>query len=106
LANAQIDIACSLNLATQSAKTLAGSGSTSAHFKWLAEPFFGAGLVEVDPGCYKTKKNSSRMQLVFFVHVGKVLVTVANSEFRVGKGGMWQVPRGKLKIFSLIAERR
>ena len=42
----------------------------------------------------KKSKNARRMQMVFFVHTGKVHVEVANREFSISKGGIWQVPRG------------
>ena len=33
--------------------------------------------------------------MVFFVFYGKVQVDVAGTVFRIGKGGVWQVPRGQ-----------
>jgi hypothetical protein len=72
-------------------------------------PFFGSGIVELPPDGFKRAKNSQKMQMVFFVHEGKVLVTVGpkavaqkggaaiNSEmneFAISKGGVWVVPRG------------
>ena len=42
--------------------------------------------------------------MVFWVFAGRVLVDVSGNEFSVGRGGMWQVPRGKTKpriFFSL-----
>ncbi|KAI9819812.1 MAG: hypothetical protein M1832_003887 [Thelocarpon impressellum] len=69
--------------------------NTSFRFaKTLTLPFFGAGMVELPPGGSKRPKNSRRMQMVFFVHSGKVRVTVANTSFSICRGGMWQVPRG------------
>ncbi|KAI6088965.1 Mif2/CENP-C like-domain-containing protein [Hypoxylon rubiginosum] len=62
--------------------------------KTLTMPFFGSGVVDMPPGSEKRTKNSRKMQMVFFVHQGSVEVTVANTEFRIGKGGMWFVPRG------------
>jgi centromere protein C len=62
--------------------------------KTLTLPFFGSGMVDLPPGTTKKPKNSRSMQLVFFVHFGRVKVTVHETEFRIGKGGMWQVPRG------------
>lgn len=58
-------------------------------------PFFGSGLVEIPPGGIKRPKNSRSMQMVFFVFSGKVLVDISGNKFRIGKGGMWQVPRGE-----------
>ncbi|KAI1765859.1 Mif2/CENP-C like-domain-containing protein [Hypoxylon sp. FL1150] len=62
--------------------------------KTLTMPFFGSGVVDMPPGSEKRTKNSRKMQMVFFVHQGSVEVTVASTEFRIGKGGMWFVPRG------------
>ncbi|KAI0381531.1 Mif2/CENP-C like-domain-containing protein [Hypomontagnella monticulosa] len=62
--------------------------------KTLTLPFFGSGIVDMPPGSEKRTKNSRKMQMVFFVHTGSVEVTVAQTEFRIGKGGMWFVPRG------------
>ncbi|EHK98888.1 putative Centromere protein 3 [Glarea lozoyensis 74030] len=62
--------------------------------KTLTLPFFGSGMVDLPPGALKKQKNSRSMQLVFFVHFGRVKVVVNETEFRIGKGGMWQVPRG------------
>lgn len=64
--------------------------------KSLSLPFFGSGIVELPPGSEKRPKNARKMQMVFFVHYGNVQVTVAETTFRIGKGGMWFVPRGKL----------
>lgn len=68
-------------------------------------PFFGAGVVELPPGGFKKAKNSRKMQMVFFVHEGKVLVEVGAqglevNEFALSKGGCWVVPRGKLLSIS------
>ncbi|KAI2632365.1 Mif2/CENP-C like-domain-containing protein [Hypoxylon sp. NC1633] len=57
-------------------------------------PFFGTGVVDMPPGAEKRTKNCRRMQMVFFVHAGSVDVTVHKTEFRIGKGSMWFVPRG------------
>ncbi|KAI1095418.1 Mif2/CENP-C like-domain-containing protein [Rostrohypoxylon terebratum] len=62
--------------------------------KTLTMPFFGSGIVDMPPGSEKRTKNSRKMHMVFFVHSGSVEVTVAQTEFRIGKGGMWFVPRG------------
>ena len=81
-------------------------------------PFFGSGIVELPPEGFKRAKNSRKMQMVFFVHEGKVLVTVGppaveqngrgvsggeaeTNEFVISKGGVWVVPRGmSLHCFS------
>jgi centromere protein C len=51
-------------------------------------------MVDLPPGAVKKPKNSRKMQMVFFVFYGRVEVTVNDTTFRIGKGGMWQVPRG------------
>ena len=61
-------------------------------------PFFGSGMVDLPPGGAKRSKNSRKMQMVFFVFYGRVQVEVGTptTRFGIGKGGMWQVPRGEL----------
>ncbi|KAL9620120.1 MAG: hypothetical protein Q9160_005326 [Pyrenula sp. 1 TL-2023] len=68
--------------------------ATFRYAKLLSLPFFGAGIVELPVGGTKKSKNSSRMHMCFFVLQGRVTATVAGNVFSVGKGGMWQVPRG------------
>jgi centromere protein C len=70
------------------------AGATFRFAKTLTMPFFGSGVVDLPPGSEKKPKNSRKMQMVFFVFYGRVEVTVNDSTFRIGKGGMWQVPRG------------
>ncbi|KAI8684567.1 hypothetical protein NCS57_00123100 [Fusarium keratoplasticum] len=62
--------------------------------KTLTTPFIGAGIVDLPPGSDKRPKNSRKMHMVFFLHSGKVLVTVNEASFRLSAGGMWFVPRG------------
>ncbi|EQK99786.1 RmlC-like jelly roll fold protein [Ophiocordyceps sinensis CO18] len=62
--------------------------------KTLSLPFMGAGVVDLPPGAEKRPKNSRKMHMVFFVHYGKVLVTINETQFRISAGGMWFVPRG------------
>ncbi|KAJ9622441.1 mitotic fidelity of chromosome transmission- protein [Taxawa tesnikishii (nom. ined.)] len=69
-------------------------GSAFKYAKVMTLPFFGSGMVEIPPGGYKRTKNSRKMQMVFFVHEGKVTVEVAGLTFGLTKGGVWQVPRG------------
>ncbi len=71
------------------------AGATFRFAKTLTLPFFGSGMVDLPPGAVKKPKNSRRMQMVFFVFSGRVSVTVNEKAFRIGKGGMWQVPRGE-----------
>lgn len=66
--------------------------------KTLTLPFFGSGMVDLPPGGVKKQKNSRKMQMVFFVYRGRVQVTVNDTAFRIGQGGMWQVPRGTLCV--------
>lgn len=69
-------------------------------------PFFGSGVVELPPNGYKRAKNSRKMQMVFFVHEGKVMVEVGAqgmseiNQFAISKGGVWVVPRGEFPILS------
>jgi len=67
--------------------------------KTLALPFFHTGVVDLPPGGEKRMKNSRKNHMVFWVFYGRVRVDVAGAEFSVGKGGMWQVPRGELLHF-------
>lgn len=69
-------------------------GASFKFAKTLTHPFFGSGMVDLPAGAVKKPKNSRKMQMVFFVFSGRVQVNVNDNEFRIGKGGMWQVPRG------------
>ena len=73
------------------------AGADFKFAKTLTLDFFGAGMVDLPPGCVKRMKNSRRMQMVFFVFYGRVTVNVGTppTKFSIGKGGQWQVPRGK-----------
>lgn len=73
------------------------NGADFRFAKTLTLPFFGSGMVDLPPGGSKRVKNSRKMQMVFFVFYGRVTVDVGTptSRFSIGKGGMWQVPRGK-----------
>ncbi|KAI3399156.1 hypothetical protein diail_7525 [Diaporthe ilicicola] len=62
--------------------------------KTLSTPFFGAGVVDLPPHSEKKPKNARKMHMAFFVFSGRVTVTVADTSFSIGKGGMWFVPRG------------
>ena len=70
------------------------AGATFRFAKTLTLPFFGSGMVDLPPGAIKKPKNSRKMQMVFFIYHGRVQVTVNDNVFRIGKGGMFQVPRG------------
>ena len=69
--------------------------------KTLTLPFFGSGMVDLPPGGVKRVKNSRKMQMVFFVFYGRVTVDLGTplQSFSIGRGGMWQVPRGKFLFF-------
>lgn len=67
--------------------------------KTLNLSFMGSGVVDLPPGAEKRPKNSRKMQMVFFVFKGKVLVSVNETEFRISAGGQWFVPRGELTAF-------
>ena len=77
------------------------AGADFKFAKTLTLDFFGAGMVDLPPGCVKRMKNSRRMQMVFFVFYGRVTVNVGTppTKFSIGKGGQWQVPRGKQLAF-------
>ncbi|KAK0651185.1 kinetochore CENP-C fungal-like protein [Cercophora newfieldiana] len=62
--------------------------------KVLSEGFYNAGIVDLPPGSEKRPKNSRKNFMSFFVHTGRVLVTVNDTSFRITKGGMFFVPRG------------
>ena len=62
--------------------------------KTVTLPFFHSGLVELPPGGQKRVKNSRQNHIVFWVFVGRVKVTMNGAHFFIGRGGMWQVPRG------------
>ncbi|KIW99450.1 uncharacterized protein Z518_11189 [Rhinocladiella mackenziei CBS 650.93] len=79
-------------------------GPSFRYAKLLSTKFFGTGLVDLPPGGVKRPKNSRKMHMSFFVVKGRVTVTVgppggeetgSMTRFSIGKGGFWQVPRGK-----------
>lgn len=70
--------------------------------KTLNLSFMGSGVVDLPPGAEKRPKNSRKMQMVFFVFRGKVLVSVNETEFRISAGGQWFVPRGELTRLSFL----
>lgn len=70
--------------------------------KTLTMPFMGAGVVDLPPSAEKRPKNSRKMHMVFFVHYGKVLVTINEARFRISAGGTWFVPRGEFLFYYVI----
>ncbi|KUJ08599.1 uncharacterized protein LY89DRAFT_659049 [Mollisia scopiformis] len=81
-------------LSSEAIQTRDIAGASFKFAKTLSYPFFGAGMVDLPPGGQKKPKNSRRMQMAFFVFYGRVKVIINDTEFRIGKGGMFQVPRG------------
>lgn len=69
-------------------------GSSFRFTKTLSLPFFGTGVVDLPPGAEKKAKNSRKMHMTFIVHTGRVTVSINDTSFSIGKGGMWFVPRG------------
>ena len=61
-------------------------------------------MVDLPPGGVKRVKNSRKMQMIFFVFEGRVTVDMGTplQGFGIGKGGMWQVPRGESCLFFLV----
>ena len=84
------------------------SGADFKFAKTLTLDFFGSGMVDLPPGGAKRVKNSRKMQMVFFVFYGRVEVSMGTplKAFSIGKGGQWQVPRGKLFSSSLFITTR
>lgn len=83
------------------------AGANFKFAKTLTVPFFGSGMVHLPPLCDKRVKNSRKMQMVFFVHRGRVTVSVGTPtvRFSIGVGGQWQVPRGELLSWWILGER-
>lgn len=93
----QIEVAADEQIAI-SANAIQTREIRNASFKFakvLSTPFFGAGVVDLPPGSEKKPKNARKMQMAFFVFAGRVQVTVADTIFSIGRGGMWFVPRGE-----------
>ena len=76
--------------------------------KLIRNPFFGSGILDLAPGAAKKPKNSRTMHMCFFVFKGRVTVRIGQGlgfeewereRFSVGKGGVFQVPRGMLLCF-------
>lgn len=62
--------------------------------KTITLPFFHSGMVDIPPGGEKRTRNSRKNHMIFWVFAGRVVVDVSGNVFGVGRGGMWQVPRG------------
>ncbi|KAL8844044.1 MAG: hypothetical protein Q9176_001450 [Flavoplaca citrina] len=78
------------------------NGADFRFAKTLTLPFFGSGMVDLPSGGTKRVKNSRKMQMVFFVFYGRVTVDLGTpaQRFSIGRGGMWQVPRGNFYAIS------
>jgi len=72
--------------------------STFRFAKLLSSSFIGSGVVELPPEGVKKPKNSKKMHMVFYVCRGRVQVDVSGVQFSAGKGCVFQVPRGELKL--------
>ena len=73
-------------------------GAEFMYAKTITLPFFHSGMVDIPPGGEKKTKNSRKNHMVFWVFSGRVQVKVADTSFSIGRGGMWQVPRGTSSI--------
>lgn len=83
------------------------AGADFRYAKLVSSKFFGAGVVDIPGGGMKRSKNARRMLMVFFVAQGRVSVEVGPlngpaSRFSIGKGGFWQVPRGKMFCIAFL----
>ncbi|KAK5661041.1 hypothetical protein OQA88_12420 [Cercophora sp. LCS_1] len=83
-----------LAISSRAVRTQTVKDASFRYAKVLSEGFFNAGVVDLPPGAEKRPKNARKMFMTFFVHTGRVLVTVNETSFRISKGGMWFVPRG------------
>ncbi|KAL8996664.1 MAG: hypothetical protein Q9169_003888 [Polycauliona sp. 2 TL-2023] len=83
------------------------SGADFRFAKTLTLPFFGSGMVDLPPGGTKRVKNSRKMQMVFFVFYGRVMVDLGTpaQRFSIGRGGMWQVPRGNFYAIANVSTK-
>jgi centromere protein C len=83
-------------------KTTEVVGGEFRYAKVFSEGFIGAGVVDLPPGAIKRLKNSRKVFMIFFVHAGRVLVTVQETSFRISKGGIFIVPRCKFIAVVLL----
>ncbi|KAL2174391.1 kinetochore CENP-C fungal-like protein [Thermothelomyces heterothallicus CBS 202.75] len=82
-----------LAISSAAIKTTEVVGGEFRYAKVFSEGFIGAGVVDLPPGAVKRLKNSRKVFMIFFMHVGRVRVTVQETSFRISKGGMFIVPR-------------
>lgn len=85
-------------------KTTEVVGGEFRYAKVFSEGFIGAGVVDLPPGSIKRLKNSRKVFMIFFVHAGRVLVTVQETSFRISKGGIFIVPRCRSFLFSWVGK--
>lgn len=83
-------------------KTTEVVGGEFRYAKVFSEGFIGAGVVDLPPGAMKRLKNSRKVFMIFFVHYGRVLVTVQETSFRISKGGIFIVPRCESMPYPLL----
>ena len=69
-------------------------GASFQFAKHLTLPFFHSGMLDLPPGGEKTSRNSRQFHMVFWVSSGRVAVDISGNKFTLGRGGIWQVPRG------------
>ena len=91
-----------LAISAQAIKTTEVVGGEFRYAKVFSEGFIGAGVVDLPPGAVKRLKNSRKVFMIFFVHKGRVLVTVQETSFRISKGGIFIVPRCKFSPISPV----
>ena len=68
---------------------------TFLYGKTVTLPFFPSGVVDLPPGGEKRMRNARKHHMVFWVFAGRVDVELNEFAFSIGRGGMWQVPRGE-----------
>ncbi|KAJ4422858.1 mitotic fidelity of chromosome transmission- protein [Gnomoniopsis sp. IMI 355080] len=103
----QIEVAPDEQIAV-SANAIETREIRNASFKFaktLSMPFFGSGVVDLPPNTEKKPKNSRKMHMSFFVFAGRVQVTVADTVFSIGRGGMWFVPRGNYYSIENVSDK-
>lgn len=87
-----------LAISSAAIKTTEVVGGEFRYAKVFSEGFIGAGVVDLPPGAVKRLKNSRKVFMIFFVHAGRVLVTVQETSFRISRGGIFIVPRCKCSL--------
>jgi len=96
-----VDVEAKLAISAAAVATKEAENGTFRYVKTLTESFFSVGVVDLPPVSEKRRKNSRKMYMTFFVHIGCVRVTVNKTSFHISEGGMWFVPRGTF-LFCLV----